>query len=273
VARVLCLGGSTTYGWGVAHAAEAYPARLEAILGRELPSGVNGVEVINGGLPYGTSAEMLTHYLFKFHYFRPDLVILEAGGNDADALTRLWYQPDYSHWRQAPCVAPSLPPWTRWMMRSRLVSFGYILAVHGALHEGLGPLIRPGDGPPSARWYPEAGPVPPGERRVPPEDLALAHNLDVLVREAQADGARVLLVPFRPAPGNTYPALTQRAVATNEEVMRAYASDRDLVMTPFPAAVITAANWVDNCHLNAAGEGEKAEHIAGFARRLLWPER
>ena len=103
--RVLCLGGSTTYGWGTSAMGSSYPAQLEQIITEDLPPEVRGIEVINGGLPWGTTAEMLTHYHFKFQYFRPDLTIINTGGNDAIASAGLYYQPDYSHWRR-PLQAP-----------------------------------------------------------------------------------------------------------------------------------------------------------------------
>ena len=39
ILRVLCLGGSTTYGWTVPLPAQAYPAVLEEILRPKLPAG------------------------------------------------------------------------------------------------------------------------------------------------------------------------------------------------------------------------------------------
>jgi hypothetical protein len=62
VLRVLCLGGSTTYAWTVPYPNQTCPAVLEELLRANLPKGYTDVEVLNGGLPYGTSAEILTHY-------------------------------------------------------------------------------------------------------------------------------------------------------------------------------------------------------------------
>ena len=87
VKRILFLGGSTTYGWGIGRADQTYPAYLEHLINQALlPSG-GKVEVINAGLPWGTTAEMLTHYHFKFHFYRPDLVILNPGGMTRNRLT------------------------------------------------------------------------------------------------------------------------------------------------------------------------------------------
>ncbi|MBI3735066.1 hypothetical protein HY256_00945, partial [Candidatus Sumerlaeota bacterium] len=82
IARILFLGGSTTYGPAVA-ADQTYPAQVQSLLKEQLGSKYTDIEVINGGLPFGTTAELLTHYHFKYHYYRPDIVVINAGGNDA----------------------------------------------------------------------------------------------------------------------------------------------------------------------------------------------
>jgi hypothetical protein len=56
VYRILTLGGSTTYGQGVSHPYEAWPKLLESELNKQQNA---DYKVLNGGLPYGTSAELL----------------------------------------------------------------------------------------------------------------------------------------------------------------------------------------------------------------------
>ncbi|HXV28636.1 MAG TPA: GDSL-type esterase/lipase family protein, partial [bacterium] len=261
VFRILCLGGSTTYGWGVSRPEEAYPALLEAVVKNRLPASVKGVEVINGGLPYGTTAEMLTHYHFKYHYYQPDLVILEAGGNDAEAFAAPFYHPDYSHWRQPLVLPQTLPTLTRKLMESRLASLFLIPMFYG-LHPNRNNLQRP-PSEPIAEWYDRKSPdIPAGE-------IALEYNLETLIDEILKDKAKVLLVPFRPAPHNIYPKPIQQAMILNEDILKNLASKRGLPLSPFPAEIISAQNWVDDCHLNAAGEKEKALHIASYVQKLI----
>jgi lysophospholipase L1-like esterase len=126
------MGGSTTYGEGSAKANETYPAYLETLLANDLPTGWKGIEVINAGIPYGTTAEILTQYQFKFHYYRPDLVILNPGGNDAVGLVLPHYHPDYSHWRKAMQAPQPLQPAGRALLHSRLVSALLIPLLYGA---------------------------------------------------------------------------------------------------------------------------------------------
>jgi lysophospholipase L1-like esterase len=268
VLRVLCLGGSTTYGWGVARPEETFPARLEEALARRRPGGP-AVEVINAGLPWGTSAELLTHYCFKFHYYKPDLVIVDTGGNDALPLLQTFYQPDYSHTRQQMPDPKPLPSGTRWLLHSRLASLVAILAFFGPLDEGTIAFVRTEPGPPPASWYPGRPVGPDGRPFVPRDENAFVHNVETLVTLAKADGAKLLLVPFRSAPNNGYAAPIQEKIVQHEELLRGIAQETSSSWAPFPASVISPGDWVDNCHLNGEGERQKADYLLPWVERAL----
>jgi hypothetical protein len=70
VFRVLTLGCSTTFGWGVDDD-QSYPARLEAVLGEA----GHPVEVINGGQPGHSSFQGLWLWERTLARYQPDLVI------------------------------------------------------------------------------------------------------------------------------------------------------------------------------------------------------
>ncbi len=99
--RILCVGGSTTYGQGVAAPINAWPEILHNKLNENKPKKLSGkkIVVMNGGLCWGSSAELLTHYLFKHLNYKIDLVIVHTGGNDTGPLSLNNFSMDYSHWR------------------------------------------------------------------------------------------------------------------------------------------------------------------------------
>lgn len=267
--RLLFLGGSTTYGLGVSNPQESYPAQVKAILEAPGPAAASEIEVINGGLEYGTSAELLTHYHFKYRYYRPDVVIVNTGGNDAFAYHQApHYHPDYSHWRQPVTPLRSLPPHSRWLLRSRLMSVIVIALFYSDVSTGRQYLKTDGL-PPFAAWYKAIDRDQDGKLILSDDDLAFTHNLEALISEILRDGRRVLLVPFRENPTFRFPIHVTNDFRRHERILRNLANKYELSVAPFPPDVICGGDWLDHCHLNARGERDKARHVAPYLRQLL----
>ena len=77
--RILTMGCSTTFGWGVADD-ESYPAQLETIIHEH---GRTDVEIINGGQPGYTSFQGLWLWDEILQYYHPDIVLLGFVVQDA----------------------------------------------------------------------------------------------------------------------------------------------------------------------------------------------
>ena len=75
--RIVCLGGSTTYGHNL-RPESAWPAVTERLL-RE--RGYD-VEVINAGMPWYATAHSLANYVLQMRYYEPDVVVVMHGVND-----------------------------------------------------------------------------------------------------------------------------------------------------------------------------------------------
>lgn len=268
--RVLCLGGSTTYDWTVERASETYPAQLEVALDAIRPEAIDDVEVINAGAISATTAELLTAYHFKFRYYRPDLVIINTGGNDAATEDTDFYQPDYSHWRRPLLEARPLPPHSRWMLHSKALSLVIILFFRAEYLDNQS-MQWPNGHQAAAVWYPDTdrrgAPAP-----LPDEDVAFRHNLSVLLREIRRDGPAILLVPFRLQPQTVRTARVKELIARNEGILKEFAATYELPLAPFPHTVISPENWSDDCHLTAAGALQKARYLAPYAAMALWGE-
>jgi lysophospholipase L1-like esterase len=80
VFRIICLGDSITFGWGVEEE-YTWPVLLEGALGRRFPG--LGFEVINAGYPGHTTRQGLIWLDRELKEMRPGLMIVQFGFNDA----------------------------------------------------------------------------------------------------------------------------------------------------------------------------------------------
>ena len=95
--RIMCVGGSTTWSTGVIDPDPCYPQALEIYL----KSKGFDVEVINAGVPYHTSLDVLMRLITKGIFYQPDLLLIHTGINDIGPLTSPErYENDYTHWRK-----------------------------------------------------------------------------------------------------------------------------------------------------------------------------
>jgi lysophospholipase L1-like esterase len=102
--RVLCVGGSTTFGAGILGDENTWPERLEARLSPALPD--RRIEVWNAGVPGYTTAENVIYLSLRLVDFRPDLVVLYEGYNDFKPNRYPGFVSDYSHWRDRDVTPP-----------------------------------------------------------------------------------------------------------------------------------------------------------------------
>ena len=80
--RIVCLGGSSTYGHTPSSDATTWPARLEYWLNDQRDKHGMTVEVINGGLSGWSTFESTVNLAFRMVEFEPDLVIVYHTIND-----------------------------------------------------------------------------------------------------------------------------------------------------------------------------------------------
>lgn len=253
--RILFMGGSTTYGEGVQRPEDAFPAQVGKLLRNDLRFAGKNIEIINAGLRFGTTAEILTHYLLKFRYYRPDMVVINPGGNDPISYFIHEYEPDYSNWRKS---APGLPPLrkhARWLLESRIVSIAVVLLFFPdyALGQAFG---HAGEATP-AFWF-----QPREKDRLHIDELAFHNNLVSAIREMKNDGADVFLVSYQGNPFDNDDQKTFRRFYDYEEmVLGIIGKELSVAYAPFPLDEMAEDLWVDASHINEEGERRKARYV------------
>lgn len=119
--RIVCLGGSTTYGVRVTDNYATYPAALERFLnGKHRPEGWDRVEVFNLGVGGYTSLEVLANLRLHGLPLQPDIVLIQSGLNDVAPRFYPGFECSYRHFRK-PLTLPAPGLLARLAYRSRLV--------------------------------------------------------------------------------------------------------------------------------------------------------
>ena len=245
--RVLALGDSSTFGYGV-RGEETWAARLETALARELPR----AQVVNGGLIGSTIEQGWQRYLAVRERWRPDVVVLAFGAinehwpssglDDASKLAQL---------RQAGGARrPS--PLARLRAELRIVQLAAWVADQP--RGGRGGLLqeRAQSGARDVGTYLEPGYL----RRVSPEQFEAA--LERFRAALAADGACTVLLRM------------PRRVATEEE--RPAVLDYDPRLADFAAR--TGTPLVDaHEDFRAAPDGEAALFVDPYHPSALGHER
>lgn len=192
--RVLCLGGSTTFGYTVTDGDE-WPVRLREALG-------DGVEVVNAGRPGATTYANFTYLRDRLLQLKPDVVVLYEGFNDMWRAVRRHggEQPDYGRVDESmPAVPDPLDRGAPWPWPAR-VSF---LTYHGAtwLKDRL-------PEPPRSRPDP---PVGRGRFRFDPAIVSIyEHNLRAIVRLCRLHDVQPVVATFAACDDPTLPLPEQQ---------------------------------------------------------------
>ncbi len=256
VYRILCLGGSTTYSAYVADPEQAYPRQLERILRDKLKT--DKIEVVNGGITYATTAELLGTLALRGLQIEPDMVILNEGGNDIEPFLAPGYKPDYSHWRKS-WEVPASSVWKRLALQSAAARLLY------GVHLTNLPMSVPFQKFPSTTgWDGSRGALEFAQTHEP---VGFRNNTETMILMAKGRGMDFVLVNFAFAPQyalKKFPA-AEIAYQKNLRIFGELAAQYSIPLVHFEQNHIPPEHWTDKpawCHLDAEGDRLKAEFIA-----------
>ncbi len=277
--RILCLGGSTTYGFGVDLPSQTYPAQLEKMLNQYvlndsiLSKKYKGVEVINAGLDAGTSAEELQQYLFKYRYYRPNAVVVHSGINDAlvCSATAEDFQLDYTHYRRVNFHLEPLPQPARVLMHSYLFSFFAIRLFYSNFSLLQDEFIYQSSHT-YCKWSDVNIASIAQENNL--ELYPFYRNTKTLYQAIVADSAVLLVMPnvlneknIFVSKSASYRQYTQYNAAISKNLAALISGG----LVPFQYTSISDSSyWIDDCHLNSKGEHEKAQLVKQYVIKELF---
>ena len=244
VYRIVCLGGSTTFGLGEPDETMTYPAQLEADLNRMLP-GSRHFEVINAGTPGWSSAESLINLHFRILDLSPDMIILYDGINDTFAMRKPEEgRSDYSTFRKM--VSYHVPGafarfWLRYSAACRLL---YYLTTSDMAFDINSLAVKP-----SPAGFSEINELNKATGKY------FRRNVESLVAIAHAHHVKPVLVTMGHGPWHPSLGVTCR-------LMREVAVEEKATLVDFEP--YSRPGWfdMDNVHLLRAGNTALAQVIA-----------
>ena len=276
--RILVLGGSTTYGQSVDNPEESWPSLLQNMLNNllnEEPLKYK-VEIINGGIRWGTSAELLNHYLFRDRYLTPDIVILHTGGNDGHPLKYNNYNPEYTHWRSIHGGGENnlRPTEVSLIQASNIIKFIYSIWYSKVSYS-----------PPKAyihtRGFADLSKADGLENVTKNSAKGFSRNLSLLIRNIKQDGAIPVFFQYympgkeifsekgKTALKNASVAVNlsihfeafQIAYSKNQQVAQTVSKTHDIAYFKINDGEIPIEYFTDNAHLDTRGQQYKAEFM------------
>lgn len=258
--RIVCVGGSTTWGWDSYSDELTWPALLQKSLNAagNFAEGVQRVEVINAGVPGYTLMESFVNLKMRVLPLDPDLVIVYHAANDARLIARGDVLPDYTHARRVwsePAPPSGLEGALAWSRLYALLSGS----------DGSAPELD------NILHVPDFEALPIREADELDEGLEIVRTtLREMVALTRAHGAEILLTTFAwshdPHPKPNMQAWMDHQVAAMErvnEVIRSVAESEGTRLVDLNAdGPRTREDFTDIIHLTDAGRRKLAATLA-----------
>ncbi len=273
--RIFAVGGSTTYGVGLAPD-DAYPAQLERILHEQY--GYTHVRVVNAGVMLYATPDNLANFTFKILDDAPDMLLTYEGVNDV--VTRLVDPARYNGLNEArgiwsPQVIDVSPSVLIRFLQIKLgVGRNPALLESALLNVSDVPMCR------DIEFCANLNLTPQQVLEANPP-LYFERNLRNLVALAQANDVAITFSTWAyfPEPSNgslymTYPHM-QFGVAQHNTITRQLAAEFNIPLIDLAETMpYNAAFWQDGLHMTTVGAREQAQQYAAFlVENGLIPEK
>ena len=249
--RILVLGSSTTYSDHFSiDPKTSWPIQMENILRNK---GKQNVDVINAGLNYATSAELISHYVFFATHIKPNLVIFDGPGNDFLPVAVGDTTKDYSRTRKSLLILPRRGE--KLLLRSQMIKLAYFYFVNMMSTTLLEP--------PNHKHDTEKA----KENLINTFPEVFEGNIRVLADLLKGQNIPLILVDFlRPSSLKTFYPISWQGIQDfdikSQQIFEKIANHYGLMHITKNDLSFPDHAFMDSCHLNITFEKEKATIIA-----------
>lgn len=273
--RIVCLGGSTTYSFGVEDDKHTYPFLLqEALRSRNIDA-----EVINAGVEGYNSLQSYINYLEKVEELEPDMLIVYHGINDI--WTRTVWPPESYVADQSGAFARVDTPVYNYLRKLSMVRVPLVFTGVIAPDIALSNLIQTQE---TNYWLELREQLfndtyPKGVFELVPIDSMIKtnrpvffeKNLDKLIRQAKSNGTQVVLSTFIYSDmfPDHLPELAlegfKQGIKEHNEILRGLSKKHGLPILDLEKERVAEKEWfTDGMHFNLLGNQKRVEKITEF---------
>ena len=248
--RILVYGGSTTFSdYCIADPSKSWPELLERLI---LENDGRDIEIINAGLNYALTSELLSHYVFIGHSLQPDMIFLHGPGNDLLPISVGDSTMDYRATRK------SLKWDVRQFERELLSKFGFLRVIYCYwLRKSQFLQLEP------SGWDPIEI---QNDRMLKTYPSAFKNNVESLVILCKERNTPLVLIDFLlnslSAIERIKPGLSEGMIEINRKMNEIFHSisqtNSNTSHIAFNQLDFPESHFVDTCHLNEEGELKKA---------------
>jgi hypothetical protein len=255
--RLVAVGGSTTYGMNFTKESAVWPGLLEKALRNKFGA---SLYVINAGVPYYTTFEIIGMMAMRVPEFLPDVILIHTGLNDAFTVG---YPdeggPDNRSFRHA-WTHRSFPPWLQAAMRT-----SYLVRLVGPYVFSYRDFV-PGDMASAIQYS-----VPSDEDVLRNAKTATGRyfrrNVRTMITLAKSMNAVPILInePLNPAyetGQNIYFQAVVKAVLRNNDILRELAMTEGALYIDLYSKMRDPQVYLDAAHVNQIGMQSTASYIA-----------
>jgi len=263
--KVLILGGSTTNSYPfVKNPKKIWTYKLQEFLEKKMK---RPVHIFNAGVPNANSAELLIHYLLKGKFLNPHLLVYHGGLNDIAPGIYPNFHTDYSHYRFSTTRA------ARRFEKFLLTNFQTPKLIYSVWLRSVGGIFNTVfDISELSRDY--ANKIIDQYKAV-----AFNNNISIMSRESINHGTKVLFVGALQAKekliSKNRPDLKGlekvyvKGVEIHDKIMNDVANKYDQHFLQLDKEKFQDEWFLDNAHLNEAGEYEKAKQIFKYISKNI----
>lgn len=260
--RILFLGGSTTFLESGVSIESTLPGSVHATLCKSLDIDCNNIEIINGALDGANSFDLLNFYLYKYKYYKPDILVIHSGFNDCAWYADDIYSSDYTHLNismQSQNISKTTRIFAHTMLQTKLTS--WILTTFFVNNQYSAKKMMK-QAKKERQDFPKWNNLTPSSVLNDEENNAFYNNIQILTKLAVANKTLPILVQMPYPKGNIYyQGVFGDAIHAHNQFLKQISMEEGVHLITLEDLNIPESCFTDVIHVDSIGNYLKGKAV------------